>query len=232
MIGKQEVLNRIKGGLIVSCQALSDEPLYGSCIMSRMAYAAQLGGACGIRANTPEDITDIKKAVNLPVIGLYKQVYPDSEVYITPTEEAVDTLMESKPDIIAVDATNRLRPQGLSLDDFFVIIRKKYPDMLFMGDCSTYEDAVHAEEIGFDLVGTTLSGYTGETIGTELPNIKLMKKLAKTLSIPVIAEGGIWTPEQLKTALDCGVHAAVVGTAITRPMDITRRFVNAINSKK
>ncbi len=232
MIKNNEVFKRIKGGLIVSCQALSNEPLYSSYIMSRMAYAAQLGGACGIRANTPEDITEIKKTVNLPVIGLFKQEYPDSEVYITPTEAAVDALMESGPDIIAIDATNRPRPYGAGLDEFFQKIRNKYPDMLFMGDCSTFEDAVHAEEIGFDLVGTTLCGYTEETKGIELPNIKLMEELAGNLTVPVIAEGGIWTTKQLKAALNTGVYAAVVGTAITRPMDITKRFVEAINGKE
>ncbi len=224
----KEVFKSIKGGLIVSCQALSNEPLYSSYIMSRMAYAAQLGGACGIRANTPEDIKEIKKTVNLPVIGLYKQVFEDSEVYITPTEEAVDALMDSNPDIIAMDATNRLRPYGFSLDEFIGKIRNKYPDMLFMGDCSTIENAVHAEKLGFDLVGTTLCGYTKETKEMQLPNFKLMKELAAAVSIPVIAEGGIWTPEQLKSALSSGVYAAVVGTAITRPMDITKRFVSAI----
>lgn len=225
----KEVFAKIKGGLIVSCQALSNEPLYSSYIMSRMALAAWEGGACGIRANTPEDIKHIKEIVDLPVIGLYKQVYDDSEVYITPTVESVDALMESKPDIIAVDATNRVRPFGQSLDDFFHEIREKYPDMLFMADCSCLEDALHAEKLGFDLVGTTLYGYTEETQGAELPGINLMKEILQTIRIPVIAEGGIWTPEQLKDAIDTGVYAAVVGTAITRPMDITKRFVTAIN---
>jgi len=226
----KEVFRRIKGGLIVSCQALNDEPLYSSYIMSRMAFAAQLGGACGIRANTPEDILKIKETVDLPVIGLFKQVYDDSEVYITPTEDAVDCLMESNPEIIAIDATNRCRPFGLTLDEFFHKIRNKYPDMLFMGDCSSLEDAKHAQTIGFDLVGTTLCGYTKETKGIQLPNIQLMKDLVDTLSIPVIAEGGIWSPEQLISTMDSGVHAAVVGTAITRPMDITKRFVRAITN--
>ncbi len=225
---KTEVFSKIKGGLIVSCQALDNEPLYSSYIMSRMAYAAQLGGACGIRANSPEDIIKIKETVDLPVIGLYKNNFKDSEVYITPTEECVDALMESKPDIIAIDATNRLRPFGITLDEFFKKIRSKYPDMIFMGDCSCLEDGIHAEELGFDLVGTTLCGYTKDTLDTELPNITLMKQLTSTLKIPVIAEGGIWSPEELKSAIDSGVHAAVVGTAITRPMEITKRFVNAI----
>jgi N-acylglucosamine-6-phosphate 2-epimerase len=226
----KEILEKIKGGLIVSCQALSDEPLYSSFIMSRMAYSAQLGGACGIRANTPEDILKIKETVILPIIGLYKQVYEDSEVYITPTVEAVDALMKSKPEIIAIDATNRCRPFGITLDDFFYKIRNKYPDMLFMGDCASLEDAIHAQKIGFDLVGTTLCGYTKATIGIQLPNIQLMKELVDSLCIPVIAEGGIWTPEQLKLAMDSGIYAAVIGTAITRPMDITKRFIEAITN--
>lgn len=108
----KEILDQIRGGLVVSCQALSTEPLYSSYIMSRMAYAAQLGGAVGIRANTPEDIIEIKKTVNLPVIGLYKQVFEDSDVYITPTIEAVRDIVAANAEIIAIDATNRLRPHG------------------------------------------------------------------------------------------------------------------------
>lgn len=224
----KEVFAKIKGGLIVSCQALSNEPLYSPFIMSKMALAAYQGGAVGIRANTPEDIIKIKETVDLPVIGLYKRVHEDSDVYITPTIEAVDALMECKPDIIAVDATNRIRPYGKTLEVFFKEIRAKYPNMLFMADCATLEDALHAEELGFDIVGTTLYGYTEETKNSILPGFELMKKIVECVKIPVIAEGGIWSPDQLKKAMDTGVHAAVVGTAITRPMDITKRFVEAI----
>ncbi len=231
MVKDNGVFNKIKGGLIVSCQALSDEPLYGSNIMARMAYAAKLGGACGIRANTPEDISKIKQTVDLPIIALYKKVYEDSDVYITPTMAEVDSLMECRPEIIAIDATNRPRPFGQTLDCFFGEIRKKYPNQLFMADCSCLEDGIHAQKIGFDIVGTTLNGYTKETKGTTLPNFDLIKQLAETLKIPVIAEGGIWSPEQLRRAIECGVHAAVVGTAITRPMEITRRYVSALTSE-
>lgn len=222
------ILEKVRGGLIVSCQALKTEPLYSSYIMSRMAYAAELGGAVGIRANTPEDIKEIKKTVKLPVIGLYKQEFEGCSVYITPTYQAVDELVACKPEIIAMDATKRERPFGISLDEFFHTVKEKYPEQLFMADCSTYEDAVHAQELGFDLVGTTLCGYTEETKGVKIPNFELLTKLTDNLNIPVIAEGGIWSPEQLKKAFDCHVHAAVVGTAITRPMDITKRFVEAI----
>lgn len=225
---ENSVMERIKGGLIVSCQALKEEPLYSSYIMSRMAYAAMLGGAVGIRANTVVDIEEIKKTVDLPIIGIIKEVYGDCSVFITPTTKEIEALIACGVDIIATDATNRIRPDGRTLDEFFGEIRAKYPDQLFMADCSTYEEGMHAAEIGFDFIGTTLHGYTEYTKGAELPNINLVGRLAKDCGKPVIAEGGIWLPEQLKAALDSGVWAAVIGGAITRPMEITKRFVAAI----
>lgn len=225
---EKSVMERIKGGLIVSCQALKEEPLYSSYIMSRMAYAAMLGGAVGIRANTVVDIEEIKKTVDLPIIGIIKEVYGDCSVFITPTTKEIEALITCGVDIIATDATSRIRPDGRTLDEFFKEIRAKYPDQLFMADCSTYEEGMHAAEIGFDFVGTTLHGYTEYTKGAELPNIDLVGRLAKDCGKPVIAEGGIWLPEQLKAALDSGVWAAVIGGAITRPMEITKRFVAAI----
>lgn len=227
---KNEIIEKIRGKLIVSCQALPDEPLHSSYIMSRMAYAAMLGGAGGIRANTVEDITEIKKTVNLPIIGIIKKVYPGpcENLYITPTAKEVELLVECDVDIIALDATKRPRPDGKTLDEMFSILRQKYPDQLFMADCSNFEEGIHAEKLGFDFVGTTLAGYTDYTAGTKPPDIPLMKKLVENLSIPIIAEGGIWSPEQLKAAMDAGVAAAVVGSAITRPMEITKYFVKGL----
>lgn len=224
----KEILEQIKGGLIVSCQALETEPLYDSYIMSKMAWAAYLGGAVGIRANTVVDIKAIKEKVDLPVIGIIKQVYEDSDVYITPTMKEVDALVEIGCEIIAVDATDRLRPNGVTFEEFFTEVRAKYPDQLFMADTSCFEEGKKAEELGMDLIGTTMAGYTPYTKGTSLPDFKLMERYVKELHSPVIAEGGIWVPEQLKQAIDTGVHAAVVGTAITRPMDITKHFIEAI----
>lgn len=226
-----EVLQKIKSGLIVSCQALDDEPLHSSYIMARMALAAKEGGAVGIRANSPEDIYEIKKMVDLPIIGLYKVEYPDSEVYITPTMREVDAICNAGADIIAMDATKRLRPNGETLEKFFIKVREKYPDKLFMADTSCFEEGVFAQKLGFDLIGTTMSGYTSYTKDRVLPDYELMKKYAREIKAPVIAEGGIWTPEQLKAALDTGVWAAVVGTAITRPREITKRFVEHIKIK-
>lgn len=227
-MNNKEILEQIKGGLIVSCQALETEPLYDSYIMSKMAWAAYLGGAVGIRANTVVDIKAIKEKVDLPVIGIIKQVYDDSDVYITPTMKEVDALVEIGCEIIAVDATDRLRPNGVTFEEFFTEVRAKYPDQLFMADTSCFEEGKKAEELGMDLIGTTMAGYTPYTKGTPLPDFKLMERYVKELHSPVIAEGGIWVPEQLKQAIDTGVHAAVVGTAITRPMDITKHFIEAI----
>ena len=140
----------------------------------------------------------------------------------------VDALVEVGCEIIALDATKRIRPNGVTLEEFFKEVRAKYPNQLFMADTSCFEEGKKAEELGFDLIGTTMAGYTPYTKGTSLPDFTLMERYVKELSTPVIAEGGIWVPEDLKKAIDIGVHAAVVGTAITRPMDITKRFVNAI----
>lgn len=227
-MNKKEILRRIEKGLIVSCQALKEEPLYSSYIMGKMSLAAKLGGAVGIRANTVEDITEIKKTVDLPVIGIIKAVYEDSNVYITPMIEEVEALVECGCEIIATDATNRIRPKGKTLEVFFQEVKEKYPSQLFMADCSTIEEGLHAADLGFDLIGTTLSGYTEYTKNTHLPNYSMIECLVKESGKPVIAEGGIWSPEDLKQAISKGAHAAVVGTAITRPMDITRRFVAAI----
>lgn len=226
---KQEILEQIRGGLIVSCQALKEEPLYSSYIMSRMAFAAKEGGAIGIRANTVEDITEIKKVVDLPIIGIIKEVYEGSEVYITPTMKEVDALVACGVDIIATDCTMRKRPDGKTLDEFFKEVRVKYPEQLFMADCSCYEEGMHAAELGLDIIGTTMNGYTEYTKGAKLPNLELMRHLVETCGKPVIAEGGIWTPEQLRGALDTGVLAAVVGTAITRPRDITKHFMAVVH---
>ena len=227
------ILNKIKGRLIVSCQALPDEPLHSSFIMGRMAKAAYEGGAGGIRANTVEDIAEIRKNVDLPIIGIIKKDYEDSEVYITPTMAEVDALMgmgDERPDIIALDATKRIRPGNVTLDDFFSSVRKKYPDQLFMADCSNLEEAVHADELGFDLIGTTLVGYTSYTRDDhiEAGSFLILREIIKSVSHPVIAEGNIDEPVKAKKVMDYGSLAVVVGGAITRPQLITRKFARIL----
>jgi N-acylglucosamine-6-phosphate 2-epimerase len=210
--------------LIVSCQALEDEPLHGSEIMAKMAKAAYDGGASGIRANSLSDIRAIKKEVDLPVIGIVKRVYDGSEVYITPTMKEVDEVAESG----AIDATARCRPEGCDLGAFIQDIRTKHPNLRIMADISTLEEGIHASHLGVDIISTTLCGYTEETKDVEIPNFRLVRQLAKRVAQPVICEGGIQTPEQLLKALKHGAYACVVGSAITRPQLITRKFTDVI----
>lgn len=216
--------------LIVSCQALPEEPLHSSFIMGRMALAAKEGGAAGIRANTKEDIAEIRKNVDLPIIGIVKRDYPDCKVYITPTMKEIDELMEVKPEIIAIDATKDLRPNGVALDEFYAQIREKYPNQLLMADCSTYEEAKHADELGFDFIGTTLVGYTEQSkdMKIEQNDFELIKKIVKNVKHNVIAEGNINTPEKVKRVMQLGVFSIVVGSAITRPQVITKTFVDVL----
>ncbi|WP_122641595.1 N-acetylmannosamine-6-phosphate 2-epimerase [Luxibacter massiliensis] len=223
-------IENLRGRLIVSCQALPDEPLHSSLIMGRMARAAEEGGAKGIRANTKEDIEEIKKNVGLPVIGIVKRDYDDSPVYITPTMKEIDELMEVKPEIIAVDATEALRPGGLALDVFYRDIRHKYPAQLLMADCSTIEEACYADELGFDFIGTTLVGYTSQSKGDEIAknDFEIIRTILEKVRHPVIAEGNINTPAKARRVLELGCFSVVVGSIITRPQIITRTFTEEI----
>lgn len=208
-----ESMNR---GLIVSCQALENEPLHSSYIMSRMAVAAKEGGAVGIRANSAEDIIAIKKEVNLPVIGIIKINYPGMKSYITPTMKEVDTLVETGVDVIALDAT-------INQDEEFLKgLFKKYPNQKFMADISTIEEGLRAGELGFHYVGTTLVGYTEHSKG--LNNFEVLEALIEKCKGKVIAEGNFDTPEKARKALEMGAYAVVVGSAITRPQLITKKF--------
>ena len=226
----EEVMEALRKNLIVSCQALEDEPLHSSFIMGRMALAAKEGGACGIRANTTSDITEIKKTVNLPVIGIIKKEYPDSKVYITPTMDEIDALIQSGTEIIALDATLRTRPNGAELNDFFKKVKEKYPNQLFMADIATTEEAENAEKLGFDFVGTTLHGYTENTKNQNIADndFKFLKDVLNSVSVPVIAEGKIDTPEKAGRVMELGVFCVVVGGAITRPQLITKAFSEKI----
>lgn len=225
-------LEQLKGHLIVSCQALPHEPLHSSFIMGRMALAAKEGGAYGIRANTKEDILEIQKNVELPVIGIVKRDYEDSKVYITPTMKEIDELMEVKPEIIALDATKDLRPGSLSLDDFYHQIRKTYPNQLLMADCSTVEEALHADELGFDFIGTTLVGYTEQSKGDKIEanDFEIIREILSKVKHRVIAEGNINTPDKAKRVIELGCYSVVVGSIITRPQLITKSFSEALGT--
>ncbi|WP_262121086.1 N-acetylmannosamine-6-phosphate 2-epimerase [Anaerococcus sp. Marseille-Q5996] len=226
-------IQSLKGNLIVSCQALADEPLHSSFIMGRMAKAAKQGGASGIRANTPDDIKVIQNQVDLPIIGIIKKDYDDSKVYITPTMDEIDQLVATGVEIIALDATEDLRPNGKNIDDFYKEIKEKYPDQLLMADCSTIAEAIHADELGFDFVGTTLVGYTDQSKGhkIEANDFEILRKIIKNVKAMVIAEGNINTPEKAKRVIVLGAYSVVVGSIITRPQVITKNFVDKLAEK-
>lgn len=223
-------LKKLTGKLIVSCQALPGEPLHSSAIMAKMALAAQQGGANGIRANSRADIEAIKKVVNLPMIGIVKRDYLDSEVFITPTLQEVRELIDVKVDMIALDATSRLRPNNQTLATLVEYVKTESPDTELMADISTVSEAVLAEELGFDCISTTLIGYTKASEGKSVfdDDFKMIKQLKEKLSIPIVAEGKLHTPQLAKEALSKGADLVVVGSAITRPQFITARFNEAL----
>lgn len=221
-------IDKVKGGLIVSCQALEDEPLFGDGIMAKMANAAFLGGAVGIRANSVRDIVQIRKAVNLPLIGLLKKQYGDCEVYITPTMKEIKEVIEAGVDVVAIDCTNRKRPDGMELKDLISEVKEKYPEVLIMADISSLEEGMYAEKLGVHIISTTLSGYTDYSPKLDGPDFKLISDLYENVKLPIIAEGKVSTPEEAKKCLELGATSVVVGGAITRPKQITERFVAGI----
>ena len=231
-MGTEDRIKALKGQLIVSCQALPQEPLHSSFIMGRMARAAKEGGAAGIRANTKEDIKEIQEVTGLPIIGIVKRDYPDSAVYITPTMKEIEELMEVKPEIVAIDATGALRPGNMTLADFFHQIKEKYPEQKLMADCSTIEEAFFADELGFDFIGTTMVGYTPQSQGLKIEenDFEILRTILKKVKHPVIAEGNVNSPEKAKRVIELGSYAVVVGSSITRPQLITKGYAEAVNS--
>jgi N-acylglucosamine-6-phosphate 2-epimerase len=217
-------------GLIVSCQALANEPLFGSSHMAAMAKAASMGGAVGIRANSPEDIAAIRQTVSLPIIGLYKKDFSDSEVYITPTLETALSVSNAGADIIALDATLRPHPANKTAAALILEIQKNIQKPI-LADIDNLESALAAEKAGVEAVSTTLSGYTKNSPQNTGPDFTLIETLAKILTIPVIAEGRFWTVDEVNRAFDLGAYAVIIGAAITRPMLITQRFVQGITSR-
>jgi N-acylglucosamine-6-phosphate 2-epimerase len=222
---RPSLIAELHGGLIVSCQALPDEPLFGAEHMARMALAAAQGGAVAIRANGPDDIAAIKRLVALPVIGLFKD--GDEGVYITPTLDHARAVAAAGAEIVALDATARPRPKGEQLAALIAAIHDEL-GALVLADVSTVEEGVAAQSLGADLVATTLSGYTPYSPQLDGPDLALVAALAARLHVPLIAEGRIRTPADARAALDAGAFAVVVGGAITRPQWITRQFVAGI----
>ena len=221
-----DALQQIKGGLVVSCQAEEGNPFYEPGMMARFARAAELGGAVGIRAKEP-DIRAIKEACQLPVIGIDKVYLKGFDVYITPRFADAQRIATAGAEIIALDCTPRPRPDGVTMEQLVQTIKAELR-LPVMADISTLAEARAAEAAGADIVATTLSGYTGYSKRGEGPDWELLHAIIRALEVPVIAEGGICTPAEARCAIDMGAWAVVVGTAITRPIDITKRFVSAL----
>ena len=223
-----DFLERVRGRLIVSCQARVGWAMYGAEIMAAFARAAEEGGAAGIRANAPENVAAIRKATSLPIVGLNKIWDEAYGVYITPTFGSARAVIEAGASVVALDATGHSRPGGRTFGDIVGDIRARYPDVLVMADIATFEEGMEAVRSGADMVSTTLAGYTPETKGEDGVALGLIERLAGECGRPVVAEGHIGTKEEALECLRRGAWSVVVGTAITRPEIITRRFVDEL----
>lgn len=219
------IVEALKGALIVSCQAYPGEPMRDPRTTAQIAQSVVIGGAAAVRVQGIEDIRATARTVEVPVIGLWKD--GDSGVYITPTLEHARAVVEAGADIVALDGTRRPRPDGLSLAETVARLRES-TSALVMADCGSTEDARAAQAAGVDIVGSTLAGYTGERPATDGPDLELLDEMLKVVTIPVIAEGRMHTPGHVVQALQRGAHAVCVGTAITHPASIARRFNDAI----
>jgi N-acylglucosamine-6-phosphate 2-epimerase len=213
------------GTLVVSCQAGPENPLYGPAGMALMAQAAEAGGARAIRANGPHDVAAIRAVTELPIIGIQKLGDP-AGVFITPTYDAAVGIVAAGADLIALDATQRPRPDGQQVADQIARIHAEL-GVPVMADVDTLDAGLAARDAGADLVATTLSGYTNGRPPTG-PDVELVRQLATKLDCPVVAEGRIRTPGDVRSVCDAGAYAVVVGHAITNPMDLTARLVDAI----
>ncbi len=222
-------LEQLRGKLIVSCQAPFGSPLNEPFIISAMALTAEQEGAAGVRLNYPANIQAARERISIPIIGIEKVVTAGFDVYITPTFAIAENLVQSGSDIIALDATRRLRPHNEAIETLIPRIQKALQRPV-MADIATYEEGLFAADCGADIVATTLCGYTAESQGTPLPALNLLENLAKKLSVPIICEGGVASPEDLRRAFDAGAFAVVVGTAITGITQLAQQFVRATHS--
>lgn len=225
-----EIIESLKGKVVVSSQAMPDEPLYKEDCMLAMMQSVVNGGAGGLRVAGARDVRNAKKYFNIPVIGLTKpEKLPENWkeiVYITPGLKEVEELINAGADIIAFDGTSR-KHDNCTLEEIIEFIHKA--NRLAMADISTLEEGVNCADLGADIISTTLAGYTLESgTPTEGPDYKLLERLVKTIDKPIILEGRIWEPIEVKKAFEIGAHCVVIGSAITRPQLITKRFMENI----
>jgi N-acylglucosamine-6-phosphate 2-epimerase len=217
-------------GLIVSCQAPRGDPLHGSAFMARMAVAAALGGAVAIRADGREDIQAIRQSIQLPIIGINKNYYPSSPVYITPTFDEAAEAFQAGADVLALDGTERPRPRG---EDLGRLIERIHTECAIpvMADVSSLEEGLRAASLGADALASTLSGYIEGSPKISEPDLQLVKSLAAAVDIPIVAEGRYQSPREAAAAIEAGAYAVVVGSAITRPHLITESFSAAVRKQ-
>ena len=229
-------ISELNKGLIVSCQATSEEPMRDSAIIGRFALAAQIGGAVGVRVCGIADILAAKQLVTIPVIGIIKHQYPGYWSYITPTLRDVEAVYNTGAEIVAVDVSSQLKPGNIDAEKLIKDIKKNFPDLLLMGDIATFDEGIRAEQAGVDMISTTLSGYTPETksltsktiIELQPPDIELVSKLVDKVKIPVIGEGRYWDETYAIKAFEAGAHNVVIGAGITRPQIITKKIVDKL----
>ena len=220
-----DVINQVRGGVIISCQAVAGDPTRAASIMTVFAQSAERGGAVGIRANGAEDVAAIKKIVKLPMIGIWKRPCNDQGKYIiTPSLEDARLLVQAGADIIAADVADRQRPGDIQAHELIQQVRSEL-GVPFMADCADLDQALRAQDAGADLAATTL-GLSSD-LGDYEPNLKLLSEMIDRLDIPVLGEGRFWDPAQVETAFRLGAWAVVIGSAVTRPWLITERFVRS-----
>lgn len=228
-----EILNTIKNNIIISVQAMPNEPLYEEVCINALIKSVLMGGAKGLRVAGERDTKNAKSLTNLPVIAITKPSKIPANykelVYITPTINDAQKVINAGADIVAFDATARNRETNHNLYQLIQFIKSK--SKLAMADISTFEEGIMNAYLGADILSTTLSGYTthSETTSTE-PDFELVKKLTKATTLPVILEGRIWTTEHIQKAFEAGAFSVVIGSAVTRPQLITKRFVKALNN--
>lgn len=227
---KKEILESLRGGLVVSCQVQPEDPIYTDNMVVKMAEAASWAGAVGIRANTPEQIRQIKEAVPLPVIGLYKIWRENTDVYITPTLEAAKAVWEAGAEIIAMDCTDRMTLEGTKAWELLPKVKEAIPEAITFADVSNYEEAKRAAELGADIVAPTLCGYTEYTADRPCPDYREFARMCRDLGkdVHMMMEGHLNTPEDAMKCIYLGAHAVVVGSAITRPHLTAKRFVDLL----
>jgi len=226
-------IEQLKNGVIVLCHAEGDEPFNFPNYIAAFAKAAEMGGAVGIRVQGTDNIKSVRSTVKLPIIGISRGSYADGWALITPDVSDVESLISAGADIVALDVTQRVRPNGMDGFEFLELLRKRFR-IPFIADVSTYIEGVRATELGADMIATTLSGSTQytEDRADDFPDFNLIERLTAEIYIPVIAEGRIWTPSEAAHALKCGAYAVVVGSAITRPRVITQRFVEVLKNSR